>query len=110
VTLSTGAGYVALFTEDGVLDGEKGEHRGRHALAAAVGPVWASEGAASVHLTCNAVIDPEPGPTERAIATSTLVVVDPGPPAMIRSVSVIIQQVVKIGPDWRIVRRTVTSP
>jgi SnoaL-like domain len=52
------AAYVALFAEDGFLDGEKGEHRGRQALADTVGPIWASEGDASVHLTLNAVIDP----------------------------------------------------
>jgi hypothetical protein len=103
------AAYVALFAEDGILDGEKGEHRGRQALADAVGPVWAGEGDASVHLTLNAVIDPVPDRPEQATATSALVIVDPGPPPALRSVSIIVQQVVKTGPTWIIARRTVTS-
>jgi hypothetical protein len=69
--------YVALFAEDGVLDGEKGEHRGRRALFDAVGPVWASEGSSSVHLTLNAVIDTLPGETQGATASSTLMIADP---------------------------------
>jgi hypothetical protein len=70
--------YVALFAEDGVLDGEKGEHGGRRALADAVGPVWASEGDSSVHLTLNAIIDALPGQPHGATATPTLMIVDPG--------------------------------
>jgi hypothetical protein len=101
--------YVALFAEDGVLDGEEGEYRGRRALADAVGAVWASEGAASVHLTLNAVIDAVPG-NPGARATSTLMIVDPGPPVVVRSVSAIVQEVVKIGGRWYIARRTVGSP
>jgi hypothetical protein len=99
--------YVALFTEDGVLDGAKGEHRGRQALADAVGSVWASEGASSVHLTLNAVIDPQPSEPQGATATSTLIIVDPGPPVAVRSMSTIVQEVVKIGGCWYIARRTV---
>jgi hypothetical protein len=45
------AAYVAFFTDDAVLDIEKGDHWGRQALADAVGPIWASEGHTSVHLT-----------------------------------------------------------
>lgn len=104
------ATYVALFAEDGVLDGEKGEHRGRHTLAEAVGPIWASEGHTSVHLTLNPVIDRVRGRPGQATATSTLLIIDPGPPPSVRSVSTIVQQVVKTGPTWRIARRTVSSP
>jgi ketosteroid isomerase-like protein len=46
-------GYVALFSEDAVLDGTQGRHAGRQALRAAVGPVWAAEGPATLHLTLN---------------------------------------------------------
>jgi hypothetical protein len=102
--------YVALFAEDGILDGEKGEHRGRRALADAVGPVWASEGASSVHLTLNAVIDQLPSEPQGATATSTLMIVDPGPPVAIRSMSTIVQEVVKIADRWYIARRTVGGP
>jgi hypothetical protein len=104
------AAYVACFTEDGVLDGEKGEHRGRGALADAVGLVWASEGVASVHLTLNAVIEPVLGRPDQATATSALIIVDPGPPFVMQNVSTIVQHVVKTGPTWRIARRTVSSP
>jgi hypothetical protein len=104
------AAYVALFAEDGILDGEKGEHRGRQALTDAVDPVWASEGPTSVHLTLNAVIDPVPGRPGQAIATSTLIIIDPGPPPAVRNVSTIVQQVVKTGPTWLVARRTVSSP
>ena len=102
--------YVALFAEDGVLDGEKGEHRGRQALADAVGPIWVSEGDSSVHLTLNALIDPIPRRPGQATATSTLIILNPGPPPVLRSVSTIVQEVVKTGPTWRIARRTVASP
>jgi hypothetical protein len=102
--------YVALFAEDGVLDGEKGEHRGRRALFDAVGPVWASEGSSSVHLTLNAVIDALPGETQMATASSTLMIADPGPPVVVHSVSAIVQEVLKIGGRWYIARRTVGSP
>jgi hypothetical protein len=102
--------YVALFAEDGVLDGQKGEYRGRQALADAVGSVWASESRSSVHLTLNAVIDPQPSEPEAATATSTLMIVDPGPPVAVRSMSTIVQEVVKISGCWYIARRTVGSP
>jgi hypothetical protein len=103
------AAYVSLFAEDGVLEGEKGEHRGRRALAEAVGPIWASEGAASVHVTSNAVIDAFSDRPDQATATSNLIILDPGPPVVIRSVSVIVQQVVRTGPTWSIARRRVST-
>jgi ketosteroid isomerase-like protein len=101
--------YVALFAEDGILHGEKGEHRGRRALFDAVGAVWASEGTSSVHLTLNAVIDAIPGDIESAAASSTLMIADPGPPVVVRSVSAIVQEVQKIDGRWYIARRTVSS-
>lgn len=101
------AAYVALFSEDGVLDGEKGEYRGRQALAEAVRRVWAAEGKASTHLTLNVVLDQIPGRAHRAVATSVLVIVDPGPPPTLNNVSTIVQHVDKTGTEWRITRRTV---
>ena len=44
------ATYVSYFTEDCVLEGAKGEYRGRDALAGAVGPIWASEAVSYTHL------------------------------------------------------------
>lgn len=62
------ASYVALFSDDAILDGDKGEHRGRQALAQAVGPVWAIERPDSVHLTLNAVITEDPRDPDHAVA------------------------------------------
>jgi len=109
------ATYVSYFTEDCVLEGAKGEYRGRDALAGAVGPIWASEGTASAHLTLNAVIDPVDGQPDRATATSTLVILDtastagPASTIAILSTSTIVQQLVKTGQTWRIERRSVSS-
>ena len=107
--------YVSYFTEDGVLEGAKGEYRGRMALAEAVGPIWASEGTASAHLTLNVVIDPVEGQPDRATATSTLVILDiasmvgTASPISIRTTSTIVQQVVKVGQTWQIARRSVSE-
>jgi acetamidase/formamidase/ketosteroid isomerase-like protein len=101
--------YTDLFTDDAVLDGEKGDHRGRDALGPAVAAVWASEGSASVHLTLNAVIGPVDGRPDRATATSRLLVVDPGTPPRLRSLSVIVQHLEKGATRWRIARRSVSG-
>jgi ketosteroid isomerase-like protein len=98
--------YVALFTPDAVLDGTQGQHAGKEALRASVGPVWAAEGPASVHLTLNPVV--EPGPDDgRAVARSVLLIVDPAPPPAIRVVAVITQELRRSGDSWLIARRTV---
>jgi hypothetical protein len=109
-TQRNAAAYLALFAEDGVLDGEKGEHRGRPALAEAVVRVWATERVASIHLTLNAVIDSSPGRPDRATATSALIILNPGPPPVVLNVSTIVQWVVKTGLTWLIARRTVANP
>jgi ketosteroid isomerase-like protein len=99
--------YVALFTEDAVLDGAMGEHRGREALRRSVGPIWRSEGATTAHLTLNAVVDPVDGQPDRAVTTSVLLIVIDGSPPSIRSVSAIEQQLVRVGTAWLIERRSV---
>jgi hypothetical protein len=104
------AAYVALFTDDGVLDGEKGEHRGTSELTDAVVKVWAAEGAKSFHLTLNVVIDDVAEDRRSARATSALLVVAPGPPPALLSVSAIVQHLEKLGTGWRIARRTVGGP
>ncbi len=101
--------YVALFTEDAVLDGAMGDHRGRQGLRRSVGPIWRSEGTASVHLTLNAVVDPVDGQPDRAVATSVLLIVLEGSPPSMHSVAVIVQRLVKVGPSWLIERRSVHS-
>jgi hypothetical protein len=99
-------GYVALFTPDAVLDGAQGRHAGREALRASVGPIWAAEGPATLHLTLNPVI--EPGPAGRqAVARSVLLIIDPAAPPAIRAAAVITQELRRSGAVWRIARRTV---
>jgi hypothetical protein len=101
------AAYVALFTEDGVLDGAQGVHRGKAALRRAVGPVWAAEGAASNHLTLNVVIDPVVGRSDEATASSTLLIATGDAAPTIRTVTRIVQHVVRGDRRWLVSRRTV---
>src|ERR1700689_1678321 len=67
--------YVELFTDDAVLDGAQGVHKGKEALHQAVGPIWAREGSATYHLLLNAVIDRVNADCDEAIATSVLLIV-----------------------------------
>jgi uncharacterized protein (TIGR02246 family) len=98
--------YVALFTDDAVLDGTQGRHAGREALRAAVGPVWSAEGPATLHLTLNAVI--EPGASgDSAVVRSVLLIIDPAAPPAIRTAAVITQELRRAEGSWRISRRTV---
>jgi hypothetical protein len=80
------ASYLACFTDDAVLDGGMGEHRGKAALEGAVGPIWQAEGDASVHLTTNAVVELDSRADDRAVAHSVLVILA-GDPVTVRSVS-----------------------
>ena len=99
-------GYVALFTEDAVLDGTQGRHAGRRALRAAVGPVWAAEGPPTLHLTLNPVI--ESGPAgDQATVRSVLLIIDPAAPPAIRTAAAITQELRRTDGAWRIARRTV---
>jgi uncharacterized protein (TIGR02246 family) len=100
--------YVALFTPDAVLDGTQGRHAGREALRAAVGPVWAAEGPATLHLTLNPVIEPGPA-SDQATARSVLLIIDPAPPPAIRAAAAITQQLRRADGSWRITRRTVAA-
>jgi uncharacterized protein (TIGR02246 family) len=99
-------GYAALFTPDAVLDGAQGRHAGREALRASVGPIWAAEGPATLHLTVNPVN--EPGPSGgQAVARSVLLIIDPAQPPAIRSTAMITQELRRTAGSWRIARRTV---
>lgn len=102
--------YVALFAEDAVLDGAQGNHAGTEALRAAVGPVWAAEGAASLHLTLNPFVEPLDSEDEpRAVARSILLIVDPAQPISIRTAAAITQTLSRRDGHWRITRRTVAA-
>ena len=98
--------YVALFTPDAVLDGTQGRHAGREALRASVGPIWAAEGPATLHLTLNPVVEPGPGDGQ-AIARSVLLIIGLAEPPVIQAASVITQELRRTGGSWRITRRTV---
>jgi uncharacterized protein (TIGR02246 family) len=102
--------YVALFTEDGVIDGAEGQHRGRAAMLASVGPIWVAEGAASSHLTLNAVVEPVAGHPDQAVASSTLVIIVTGTLPVIRTTVQILQHLVKVDGRWLISRRSVAGP
>jgi hypothetical protein len=97
--------YAALFTADAVLDGSQGTHRAAD-LRASVGPIWASEGPVTLHLTLNPVISAGEG-SDEAVVTSILLIVDPATPAGIRNTAAITQKVRRTGGTWRIARRTV---
>jgi hypothetical protein len=99
--------YVALFTDGAVLDGEQGEHRGRDGLRGSVGRVWQAEGPESAHVTLNAVIDPVADSPDRAVATSTLLIVKGGAAWSIAGAWTIGQHVVQVNGTWRIDRRSV---
>jgi ketosteroid isomerase-like protein len=103
--------YAALFTEDAVLDGTQGDHAGAAALLDSVGPIWAAEGPASLHLTLNPIVDPGDAPDE-AIVHSILLIIDPASPITIRTAAAITQTVRRQSGTWRITRRSVapTSP
>jgi len=95
--------YVQLFTEDAVLDGDQGHHAGREALRASVGPIWAAEGKATLHLTLNPVVEDDGGP--EPVARSVLLIIDP--PVTIRITAIITQTLRHSAGSWRIARRTV---
>jgi hypothetical protein len=100
-------GYAALFTDGAVLDGTEGVHQGREQLRADVGPIWASEGDVSIHLTLNVEVYEIEGRDDSATASSVLVILAEKGATTIRSVSLIEQNVVRVGESWRISRRTV---
>jgi hypothetical protein len=100
--------YVGLFTEDAVLDGAQGEHRGSVELRRSVGPVWASEGTVSAHLTLNTVVRPVDSDSQRATAMSVLLIVQ-GPLSLSVAGSWIIDQdLIQVDGMWRIERRSVS--
>jgi ketosteroid isomerase-like protein len=98
--------YVALFDPDAVLDGAQGRHAGREAMRASVGPIWAAEGPATLHLTLNPVVESGSG-GGRAVVRSVLLIVDPADPPGIRATALITQELSRNSGSWLITRRTV---
>ncbi len=99
-------GYVALFTADAILDGTQGQHAGREALRSAVGPIWAAEGQATLHLTLNPVIEDGPS-ADQAVVRSVLLIIDPALPPAIQAAAAITQDLRRETDFWRIARRSV---
>ena len=99
--------YATLFTEDAVLDGSQGRHPAA-ALRESVGSIWAAEGATTLHLTLNPVIDPGSVPDE-AVVSSVLLIVAPAAPITIITAAAITQKLRRSRDTWRISRRTVTE-
>jgi ketosteroid isomerase-like protein len=99
-------GYVALFTDDAVMEGDMGTVHGQSALRETVARVWAGEPAGTLHLTLNAVID-ESG-AEPAV-DSIMLMVGVGPsPAVLGSARV--RQTIRQTRDgWRISARTIDT-
>ncbi len=101
------AAYVACFTDNAVLDGGIGEHRGKAAMEGAVGPIWQAEGDTSVHLTINAIIESDPSTHDRAVAHSVLIILAHHDSVVVHSVSNITHHLVKKPNGWLVARRTV---
>jgi SnoaL-like domain len=100
-------GYVGLFTDDPILDGAEGTHRGTESLRDDVGAIWRSEGDVSVHLTLNVEVQELEDQIDLASANSVLVILGDAGATTIRSVSLIEQIIVRNGGVWRISRRSV---
>jgi len=111
--------YLALFTDDAVLDGEQGEYHGQEGLRRAAVSVWPREPPGTLHLTLNTVIDPaddagtgpapDPATELAAVARSVLVIVEPGAEPRIVHIARITQHVRRSSGTWRITHRNVAS-
>jgi uncharacterized protein (TIGR02246 family) len=99
------AGYAALYTEDGVMEGSEGRAEGRAAIRAAVKAVWAREPAGSQHLTRDIAIADE---AERVIARSRLVIAAQGAAAPFAQAA-IEQTLRRTAEGWRIARRVIAT-
>jgi hypothetical protein len=99
-------GYVALFTEDAVMEGAMGSANGRDALAGAVARVWDGEAPGTLHLTLNAIIEesvPEPS------VVSTLLLITPLSSSPVAGAAEVRQRVRRTSSGWRISSRTITK-
>jgi ketosteroid isomerase-like protein len=97
------AGYVALFTDDAVMDGDMGQASAQE-LGETVSRVWAAEPPGTLHLTLNAVIEEsEPQPT----VTSTLLLLAPASPSPVLRSATVRQTVRKTPAGWRVAARTI---
>jgi ketosteroid isomerase-like protein len=101
--------YVELFTDDAVLDGGQGVHVGKEMLRKAVGPIWASEGNTTLHLTLNPTLELIASSTDEVIANSVLLILLPGAPSRVLTAAIISQRLRRTGAFWQIAQRTVKN-
>jgi hypothetical protein len=99
-------GYVALFTEDALMEGDMGSANGRDALAVAVASVWDGEAPGTLHLTLNAIIE-ESGPEPSVV--STLLLITPLSSSPVAGTVEVRQRVRRTSSGWRISSRTITK-
>jgi uncharacterized protein (TIGR02246 family) len=100
------AGYAALFTEDGVMEGDMGNVAGREALTAAVARVWENEPPGTLHLTCNAIVDDS---ASTPAVASVLVMLMPHPGGVAIQAADVVQQFTRTSSGWRISSRHITK-
>jgi hypothetical protein len=101
--------YVELFAEDVILDGGQGTHAGRETLRQAVGPIWASEGCATLHLTLNPTLEIAASSADEVLANSVLLIVQAGAAPRILTTAIITQRLTRTGAGWKIAHRTVKT-
>ena len=98
-------GYAQLFTEEGVMDGDKGHVAGRE-LAAAVARVWENEPPATLHLTCNAVVDDS---ASTPAVASILVMLIPQSAGGAIGAADVVGHFIRTSAGWRISSRQITK-
>jgi uncharacterized protein (TIGR02246 family) len=101
------AAYLALFSNDGALDGDQGVYHGREALRDGLAQVWGAEPVGTLHLTLNPVIEADPVSSAAAVARSVLLIIAPGTPPALAAAAHITQYVRRGADGWRITRRSV---
>jgi len=99
-------GYVALFTEDAVMEGDMGNISGRDALAVAVARIWDREAPGTLHLTLNAVIEesaPEPS------VASVMLLLAPLSSSPVAGTAKVHQRLRRTASGWRISSRSIET-
>lgn len=100
-------GYLALVTDDVLLDGGQETHRGHAALRQALPAVWGAEPSGSRHLSTTVSVRAGERPDE-ATVHATLLIASGEPPA-IHAVVEVEQEVRKADGRWLIARRTLRA-
>jgi len=99
-------GYLALTTDDMVLDGAQGRASGRDAIRAALARIWAAEPSGTLHLTSDVTVAAEGADEASARSTLSLARGTPAHPE-VWAVATITQLLRRTGDGWLIARRTV---